>query len=114
MLQERWPCVGVIAKALAVAFVWIGAPSLAETSPDPAEQLVSQVQGVDASLVAIKQRISSLEYAAQRAGAWLDPQFGFDYSNMPIDRWAPGGHPMSGLQFSLKQTFQYPGKQTSA
>ena len=112
MFRNSWLQRGVIASTLAIAtVVWVSAPSLAEPSPDPANTLVNQVQNVDASLVAIKQRILSLEAAAERAGAWEDPRFGFDYSNMPIDRWAPGGHPMSGLQFSLKQTFLFPGKQ---
>ncbi|MCA9672594.1 MAG: TolC family protein [Myxococcales bacterium] len=58
----------------------------------------------------MKARIGALEQRVRKAGAWLDPQVAVEYSNMPIDAWRPGTHPMAGIQFKLQQTFFFPGK----
>ncbi len=76
---------------------------------------ISDTLGDDAvranpSIRAIEDRVGALEEKVQQARVWLDPTFSAEYSNMPLDDPAPGQHPMSGIQFMLKQTFYWPGK----
>jgi outer membrane protein TolC len=44
------------------------------------------------------------------SGAWMDPTFSAEYSNVPIDAPVLGKHPMSGVQLTLRQTIPWPGK----
>lgn len=74
------------------------------------DSLVAAAWQANPSLEAIKARVQALGHAVHRAGAWKDPKLGVEYSNMPIDAWRPGEHPMSGIQLKLSQTFYYPGK----
>ncbi len=59
---------------------------------------------------ATRDRIQALEEQVSQAGAWMDPTFSAEYSNMPINAPVPGKHPMSGIQLTLRQTFPWPGK----
>jgi outer membrane protein TolC len=55
------------------------------------------------SLMAIEARIEALEAGVVQAGVQADPMLGLQYSNMPLTRPWPGGHPMSGIQLSVRQ-----------
>ena len=108
MFQLRLWKLNVIVNTLIITSAVM--PSFA-VPPTSTAHLIEQVHQADTSLIAIKQQIAALEHASKYAGAWENPTLSFDYSNMPIDSWIPGNHPMSGLQFSLKQSFLFPGKQ---
>jgi outer membrane protein TolC len=88
----------------------------AETAPadrspeDSSNELADQAVKRNPSIAAIKSRVRALEQRIRKAGAWLDPMVAVEYSNVPIDSWALGDHPMSGLQIKLQQTFYFPGK----
>ena len=84
------------------------------TSPaygaDIAETLGDTAVAANPSIHAIKDRVGALEQKVRQAGVWMDPTFSAEYSNMPINDPVPGQHPMSGIQFTLRQTFYWPGK----
>ena len=104
-------CIGVVLLTPATS---PAAPAKRATAAitDTSRDLAAEAIRKNPSIVAIRQRLSALSYRVRRAGAWLDPKIAVDYSNMPVDRWIPGGHPMSGIQFKLQQTFLFPGKTT--
>jgi len=78
--------------------------------PDIADALGDQAVKVNPSVGAVEHRVTALKQSVRAAGAWMDPMFSVEYSNMPIDNPVPGNHPMSGIQFMLRQTFFWPGK----
>ncbi|MCB9557991.1 MAG: TolC family protein [Deltaproteobacteria bacterium] len=82
----------------------------AKADIDRAEQLADQAVRANPSLAGIKAKRDALKHRLRRASSWHDPQLAIEYSNMPIDSWRPGDHPMSGLQLKLQQTFLFPGK----
>lgn len=84
------------------------APALA--APVSPGDLATAALKVNPGLAARREMILALEQGTRRAGAWMDPMLAVEYSNMPVDRWAPGGHPMSGIQLKVQQTFPFPGK----
>jgi len=77
---------------------------------DVADALGDQAVKANPSVSAIESRVSALREQVTAAGAWMDPTVSAEYSSMPIDNPVPGHHPMSGIQFMLKQTFYWPGK----
>ena len=77
---------------------------------DLANVLANQAVRRNPSIASIRHRLTALEHRVHRAGAWFDPKVAVEYSNMPVDSWIPGNHPMSGIQLTLQQTFMYPGK----
>jgi outer membrane protein, heavy metal efflux system len=90
----------------------VSLPAAAETdsSADQASTLADQAVRANPGIAAVGSRIRALEQQVRLAGAWLDPMASVEYSNLPIDAWIPGRHPMSGIQLGLKQTFYWPGK----
>ena len=48
-------------------------------------------------------QVEALEAAVPQARVWADPRVGLQYSNMPLTRPYPGGHPMSGVQLTVSQ-----------
>ncbi|MGK0359055.1 MAG: outer membrane protein TolC [Bradymonadia bacterium] len=52
---------------------------------------------------AMQAQVEALEAAVPQARVWADPMVGLQYSNMPLTRPYPGGHPMSGLQITVSQ-----------
>ena len=52
---------------------------------------------------ALQAQIDALEAAVPQARVWADPMVGLQYSNMPLTRPYPGGHPMSGVQLTVSQ-----------
>ena len=52
---------------------------------------------------AMQAQVEAFEAAVPQARAWADPMIGLQYSNMPLTRPYPGGHPMSGVQITLSQ-----------
>ena len=48
-------------------------------------------------IAAISSGIKALQQRIHGAGAWMDPVLSLNYMNMPVDRWAPGATPMSGI-----------------
>jgi outer membrane protein, heavy metal efflux system len=87
-------------------------PAKADTGfgADIANKLGDEAVKANPSVGAIENRVSALREQVHEAGAWMDPTFSAEYSNMPIDNPVPGHHPMSGIQFTLKQTLYWPGK----
>jgi outer membrane protein TolC len=77
---------------------------------DSTAALADSAVKANPDITALGTSIEALQQRVRGAGAWLDPVLSFTYQNMPVDRWAPGGHPMSGIQLSIKQTFYWPGK----
>jgi len=75
----------------------------AETLAGAAVKASQDIAAINVSIRALKQRVAG-------AGAWMDPMVALVYMNMPVDRWAPGASPMSGIQLSVKQKFLWPGK----
>ena len=104
----------IVACLLFVSDTFGPRPAVAEPPPPSAatssEALVAEALKANRSISALKARIQALQLGVRKAGAWLDPSLAIEYSNMPIDAWRPGVHPMSGIQFKLSQTFYYPGK----
>ena len=88
------------------------APSKAgsDYGPDIADELGDEAVKANPSIAAITHGVDALKQRVSGAGAWMDPIFSAEYSNMPIDSPVPGSHPMSGIQLMLKQTFYWPGK----
>jgi cobalt-zinc-cadmium efflux system outer membrane protein len=93
--------------------------SLADTSPatngpgygpDSAGRLADLAIASNPSMQAISDRVGALEQKVRQAGAWMDPSVSAEYSNMPLNDPVLGQHPMSGVQFMLRQTFYWPGK----
>ncbi len=77
---------------------------------DASETLARAAVEANPGITASRSRIRALQEQVVHAGAWNDPTFSAEYSNMPIDAWVPGHHAMSGIQLTLKQTFYWPGK----
>ena len=82
----------------------------ASSGGDIADELGDQAVATNPGVGAIESRIGALREQVDRSGAWLDPTFSAEYSNMPIDSLVPGHHPMSGIQLTLRQTLYWPGK----
>lgn len=86
------------------------------TSPAPAQDdpdaLVLQAWQANFSIRALEDRVHALSQKTDQAMAWMDPVFAVEYSNVPVDSFALGEHPMSGIQLKLQQTLPFPGKNT--
>jgi outer membrane protein TolC len=87
-----------------------GSTGQAAEPSDTSRQLAEQAVKSNPGIAALKSQIQALQQRVRQAGAWLDPRAAVEYSNVPIDSWALGDHPMSGLQLKLQQTFLFPGK----
>jgi outer membrane protein TolC len=77
---------------------------------DESAELADLALKANPDITAIESGIKALQQRIHGAGAWIDPVLSLNYQNMPVDRWAPGASPMSGIQLSIKQTFYWPGK----
>jgi len=103
-----------IAALLLAASPAVAAPPAPASMPAPVADLADSLGDLavkaNPSVAAIEARIRALQQMVRAAGAWMDPMASAEYSNMPIDSWIPGKHPMSGIQFMLRQTFYWPGK----
>jgi outer membrane protein, heavy metal efflux system len=88
----------------------VDVPTSAAHGSDLSDELANAAVLANPTLQAIEDRVGALEQRVLQARIWLDPIFSAEYSNMPIDDPAPGQHPMSGIQFMLRQTFYWPGK----
>lgn len=87
------------------------APSAPEAlEADHASELADLAVEASPDLAAAGTAVAALEQQVRAAGAWMDPVVSVSYANMPVDRWYPGGTPMSGIQLQLRQTFYWPGK----
>jgi len=82
----------------------------AANGDDRSRSLAEAAVRQNPSIAAIEARVTALGEQARRAGAWRDPVVAVEYSNVPVNSWALGDHPMSGLQLRLQQTFPFPGK----
>ncbi len=87
-----------------------GASAQDKDAGDSAQALAELAVKVNPGLAAINTRIKALRQRIHGASAWMDPVVALTYMNMPVDRWAPGDSPMSGIQLSIKQPFYWPGK----
>jgi outer membrane protein TolC len=93
--------------ALAVAL--IAAPVRAVAS-DPADDLADEAVRVNPRLSTLELQVAALETKADAVQMWMDPMFMVEYSNFPVDSWAMGETPMTGVQIKLTQTIPFPGK----
>ncbi|MCB9489149.1 MAG: TolC family protein [Deltaproteobacteria bacterium] len=59
---------------------------------------------------AARRLIAAMHEKERQGASWDNPMFSFIYDNMPVDDPTMGQHPMSGLQFRLRQTIPLPGK----
>jgi cobalt-zinc-cadmium efflux system outer membrane protein len=85
-------------------------PAAASAGPDLSDSLGHAAVEANPGIGATESRVRALREQVEESGAWMDPTFSAEYSNMPIDAPVPGQHAMSGVQFTLKQTFYWPGK----
>ena len=88
----------------------LDAPAGPGYGTDVSDTLGNAAVEANPNILAIEDRIGALEQKVAQARVWLDPTFSAEYSNMPINDPVPGEHPMSGIQFMLRQTFYWPGK----
>lgn len=109
-MTARQAMVGISAMTALVLGAVRPATAAGDGGADRARALGDAAVRENRSLKAIEARIDSLKEQVERAGVWPDPQVSVDYSNMPINAWRPGQHPMSGIQLGLKQKFLFPGK----
>ena len=86
-------------------FIWIGAANAAD---DP-DQLVQIAWQTNPSVASLTEKIEAARQRVPQAGVWADPMLAVEYSNVPVDTFALGDHPMSGVQLKLQQTFPFPG-----
>lgn len=77
---------------------------------DTADAVARAILVRNPALSTIEQQIDALRHEVPRAGVWMDPMAGVEYSNMPITAPWPGNHPMSGIQLKVQQTIPGPGK----
>jgi cobalt-zinc-cadmium efflux system outer membrane protein len=75
-------------------------------SPD---ELADRALAANPSLEALRLRTQELQQLASVADTWPDPVLGLEVSNLPVDSFALGGHPMSGLQLKATQGIPTPG-----
>ncbi len=98
---------------LGVLLFSISAPAGA-LEPDGEQDLAGKLADIaikkNPGISAVNTKIKALQEMVHGAGAWMDPMLSLTYMNMPVDRWAPGASPMSGIQLMIKQTFFWPGK----
>lgn len=74
------------------------------------DNLINIAMKENQKLKALEHSIKSLESRISEASAWKNPNFGVEYSNVPINSWKLGDHSMSGIGLKLSQTFPFPGK----
>ncbi len=104
------------ARGCVLLVALLAGPRIAAAAPDaaadihPPDTLADQAVASNPGLSAINAGIKALQARVQGAGAWMDPMLSLVYMNMPVDRWAPGASPMSGIQLAVKQRFPWPGK----
>lgn len=103
---------GLVAAAIMLSLSPTSTASAADnvSQTDLSAALAAEAVRANPGIAAVKSRIRALEQQVRQAGAWLDPMASVEHSNMPIDAWIPGRHPMSGIALGLKQTFYWPGK----
>jgi outer membrane protein TolC len=94
---------------LLVALLIFGAQTDSFAADDP-EGLVLMAWGANPSVEALLQKIEAANQKIPQAGVWKDPTIAVEYSNVPVNSFVLGDHPMSGLQFKLQQTFPAAGK----
>lgn len=96
-------------QVLMVAFAIFGILSASVAADDP-DALVKIAWGENPSIMALDHKIEAANQRVTRSGAWKDPVFAVEYSNVPVDSFTLGDHAMSGINFKLLQTFTFPGK----
>ena len=67
----------------------------------------AKIQTASAMAKVYKARVSP-------TGTWEDPRLGIELMNVPIEDPALDRTPMSGIQYSVKQTIPFPGKKSKA
>jgi outer membrane protein, heavy metal efflux system len=95
----------ILASALILLLALV--PTAFAQEPDA---LVQAAWEANPSIAALDARIEAARQMVPQAGAWKDPMIAIEYSNLPVDSFELGDHPMSGIQFSLQQTLPFPGK----
>lgn len=74
------------------------------------EELVDTAWANNSSLEALTSAMDAAANRVTSSKAWMDPALSLEYSNVPLDTFAFGDHPMTGIQIRLQQTVPLPGK----
>jgi len=91
-------------KICILLFLLVAVSPSAQAAGDPLE-LADEAIRKNPGIEALRSRSQALSEIAGSVGTWKDPMLGIEYVNAPVDSFRLDRSPMSGLQFSLQQTF---------
>ena len=77
------------------------------------EALINEALESNPELATLQQRLAAERSRIPQAGAWKDPMFTVDFSNLPLNELNFDSSPMSGIQFTLSQQLPYWGKRNA-
>ncbi len=77
---------------------------------DEMNALADEAVRVNPKLFAMERQVEALKYKSKAVQKWMDPVAAVEYSNFPVDTWALGDSPMTGIQLKVTQAFPFPGK----
>lgn len=89
--------------SLAVLLSVLLTTPLRAAPPTAVDAVVQLALTAHPEIDAMQAQVEALQAAVPQARVWADPMVGLQYSNMPLTRPYPGGHPMSGIQFTVSQ-----------
>jgi outer membrane protein, heavy metal efflux system len=84
--------------------------STAAAASETPDELVQAAWKSNPTLEVLENNIEAALYRIPQAGAWKDPVFALEYSNVPLDSFELGDHAMSGVQLKIQQNLPFPGK----
>ncbi|MBN1355125.1 TolC family protein [bacterium] len=102
--------IGIFYVAVMLQISVLTGPGFAGEVIDDPRFLAERAVDVNPSLHSVRERIRALEYEADSVEIFRDPVISLEYSNVPVDSFAMGDSPMTGIQFSIRQTLPFPGK----
>lgn len=79
--------------------------AVAASPAELADRAVAENPGLDA----LRARTEALTARADVAGAWSDPVLAVELSNLPVDSFTLGGHPMASVQVRASQQLKPAG-----
>ncbi len=94
-------------KMFSILIFWI---LLIHPALGDVNELVQKAWRDNPSISSLESKAAAIEESLKQAVLWKDPLFTLEYSNVPVDSFDLGDHPMSGIQFGLSQAFPIPGK----
>ncbi len=72
------------------------------------DELGTRAVQANPGVEAARQAVEATEAQSRVAGAWPDPVVAVEYSNVPVDSFVLGQHPMSGVQIRAMQVLRPP------